>query len=148
MRTLNMSESSTKAIASKTTCKQHVMLPHQLVSSVYNHSMDTFACIFLGAPGDLRDYWLRNADLMERHPELSGPDFCDHVLPYRIYGDSADSRRNQNFELTSMIPLLSAGSSTMDTRLVLSVRSTTATSPRASHIVNEVLAWSFEAMRR
>lgn len=123
------------------------MLPHQLVSAVYHHSWDTFVAVFLGAPGELEDYWLRNTDLMDYHPELLGHDFPRHIIPYRIYGDAADSRRAQNFELTSMIPIMSCGSATLDTRLALCVRSTVATSPEASHVVNEVLAWSFEAMR-
>ena len=69
------------------------------------------------------------------------------MIPYRVYGDSADSKRNQNFELTSLLPCCATGSATLDTRIVLAIRSTSSTSPESCHIINEVLTWSFEAMR-
>ena len=54
------------------TCKQSVMLPHELVGCIYHKCFDTFVSRFLGAPGDLEEYWKRNSELMEEHVELDG----------------------------------------------------------------------------
>lgn len=145
--TTQVHEASLAAVVRKEkTCRQAVLLPHELVGCIYSKIFDTFVSLFLGAPGDLQSYWERNSELMEEHAELSGK-FFDSVVPYRIYGDGADSKRNQHFELTSMLPCCASGSSTLDTRIVLSIRSTTGTSSESFQIVNRVLTWSFEAMR-
>ena len=145
----------------QTTCQQHCMLPHDLFDTIYSRNFEMFCTLFVGGPGELESYWIRNSDLTDEHPEYVGL-FDKYILPVRLYGDGADSKRNQNFELTlgrcrgfagsnrlrmSLLPCLAAGSSTLDTRLVLSVRSTMATEPSASHVINEVIAWSLECLR-
>ena len=121
------------------------MLPHEITAELWEHPQIFFP-LFVGAPGDVEAYWNRSPDLEELHADLDG--LRDHVLPMRLYGDSADSTKSQNFELMSILPVLAVASNTLDTRIVVSVRSTGATSSKASHKINEVLAWSFEAMRR
>ena len=129
-----------------TTCRQWVMLPHDIVATLWRYP-EVFYPTLVGAPGDLESYWDRSSDLEEAHADM-GEDLRRWALPLRLYGDAADSHRAQNFELTSLLPVLACASTTQDTRLVLAVRSTVSTSPEASHVINHVLAWSFEALRR
>ena len=46
------------------TCKQCVMLPHDIVSSVYQYPVN-FHMLFLGVPDRLERYWSENLDLFE-----------------------------------------------------------------------------------
>lgn len=45
-------------------CKQHVMLPHDIVSYLYNFP-ENFFPTFTGEPGRLQRYWEQNLDLFE-----------------------------------------------------------------------------------
>lgn len=69
------------------------------------------------------------------------------VLPYRLYGDGADSSQGQHFEITSVLPLLAESSSTLDTRVCLAIRNTVTTSDRARDLIHECVVWSAEAAR-
>lgn len=126
------------------TCKQYVMPPHELISSIFQFDQRLFESIFVGIPGDVQDYWAHNLDHLEEFPGLD-PNWA---LPLRLYGDGADVRGHNHFELMTLLPVLGASTSTMDTRLLLAVRSTIQTDqgPTVSKIC-EVLRWSFEALR-
>ena len=52
-------------------CKQAVMLPHDIVSTLYHHSPEVFFPVFTGEPGRLQKYWMENMDLYE---SLNMPD--------------------------------------------------------------------------
>lgn len=45
--------------------KQFVMLPHEIVHSMYTFDPAIFHNIFTGVPGDLESYWAANLDLAE-----------------------------------------------------------------------------------
>lgn len=66
-------------------------------------------------------------------------------IPLRIYGDGADAQ--VHFEMFTVLPVLSASSSTLDSRLLTCVRNTDRTTPQARQSILEVLAWSFKALR-
>lgn len=68
-------------------------------------------------------------------------------MPLRLYGDGADAHNAQHFELMSMLPILCASSSTMDSRLLLTVRSCDKTTTQTRTDILTVIAWSFEALR-
>jgi len=68
--------------------------------------------------------------------------FC---LPMRVYGDGADAQ--QHFEIMTVLPLLTCSSSTMDSRILCSVRNCDRTTNEARRLILEVLVWSFEACR-
>ena len=151
------------------------MPPHDIISSMYNFSSgEIFFYLFAGVPGvssqkigskmpvtyfllfsnvlstvpdrskAIDDYW-NNAghDLKPTFPEFHGK--FSRVIPLRIYGDGADAARK--FEMFSLLPILSASSSTLDTRLVLAVRNCSRTYSDCRVKISEVLAWSFEALR-
>lgn len=69
------------------------------------------------------------------------------TIPLRLYGDGADAHRNQSWEMFTMLPLLGGTSSTLDTRLLLSVRNTTYTMSDCRDSILQVIAWSFECLR-
>ena len=157
--------------------KQYVMLPHDIVASMYDyHDGHQFFQTWVGVPGDsqcnikklpvfflnrftvyiplastknisasedLEKYWRDNPDLAATCPDLDLAQTC----PYRIYGDGADSHRNQNFEAMTLLPLMCGSHSTMDSRLLLSVRNAGATASGARVLINEVIAWSLMALR-
>lgn len=70
------------------------------------------------------------------------PSFC---IPLRIYGDGADAQ--QHFEIMTILPVLCCSSSTLDSRILCSVRNTSKTTNEARAHILQVLAWSFEALR-
>ena len=70
-----------------------------------------------------------------------------HGDPYRVYGDGADSHRNQSFEAITLLPCLSGSSSTMDTRILVSIRNTVSTASSARTKISEVIAWSLCCLR-
>jgi len=45
-------------------CKQSVMLPHDIVSCLYEYP-EIFHPIFTGEPGRIEEYWKQNYDLYE-----------------------------------------------------------------------------------
>ena len=162
-------------------CKQHVMLPHDIVSHLY-HFPENFFPTFTGEPGRLQTYWEENLDLLESL-EMTGldtwhgiiwdkymwnmflyvQDFCfgnfnlsgtpkllkskdaKTCVPLRLYGDGANAQ--QHFEINTILPVLACGHSTLDTRLLCSVRNTQKTTVKARTDILVVLAWSFEALR-
>ena len=67
------------------------------------------------------------------------------VIPLRIYGDGADAQ--QHFEIMTVLPILASSSSTLDTRILCSVRNTEKTTVEARQKILVVLAWSFESLR-
>ena len=69
------------------------------------------------------------------------------ACPYRIYGDGADSHRNQNFEAMTILPLMCRSHSTMDSRILLSVRNAAGTASSARNLINEVISWSLIQLR-
>ena len=66
-------------------------------------------------------------------------------MPLRLYGDGADA--TQHFELMTLLPCLCCSSSTLDSRIAISIRNSNKTTVEARHKILEVLAWSFEALR-
>lgn len=92
----------------------------------------------------IEDYWMFNADLAERL-DLQGQ--LHRCVPYRLYGDGADSHRGQHFEICTILPVLGGGKSTYDTRLLLSVRNTVLTTDEARTMIHERIAWSCECLR-
>lgn len=66
-------------------------------------------------------------------------------VPLRIYGDGAEAQ--QHFELMTILPVLASNHSTMDSRIVISVRNTQRTTAACRYRILEVLAWSFKALR-
>lgn len=63
----------------------------------------------------------------------------------RIYGDGADAA--QKFEIMSILPVLCASSSTLDSRILCSVRNADKTTSEARDLVLKVMAWSFASLR-
>lgn len=63
----------------------------------------------------------------------------------RIYGDGADAQ--QHFELMSLLAVVTGSSSTLDSRVALSVRNCNQTSPEARKLICDVVAWSFDSLR-
>ena len=123
---------------------QYVMPPHELIGALFSFDERLFKQLFLGIPGDLEAYWLANG----RHCEdLSGFDDFRRVVPLRVYGDGADVSRSQHFELISLLPVLTSASTTLDTRMAVSIRSTTVTEKSAVDAICSVIAWSFAALR-
>ena len=68
------------------------------------------------------------------------------VVPLRVYGDGADSHRNQAFEMFSLLPLLGPKSSTLDTRVLLGVRNTVYTMNSCRDAILDVISWSFSSL--
>lgn len=68
------------------------------------------------------------------------------LIPLRIYGDGADAQSNQHFEMITLLPVLSASSSTLDTRLLMAVRNSDKTMVECRTKILEVVAWSFRAL--
>ena len=66
-------------------------------------------------------------------------------IPLRIYGDGADAQ--QHFEIMTILPVLASNTSTLDSRLLCSVRNCDKTTVDARFRIMEVLAWSFQALR-
>ena len=66
-------------------------------------------------------------------------------IPLRLYGDGADAQ--QHFEIFTMLPVLSTSSSTLDSRILLSVRNCDKTTVKAREDILQTLAWSFESLR-
>ena len=66
-------------------------------------------------------------------------------MPLRIYGDGADAQ--QHFEIMTILPVLSCSSSTLDSRVLCSVRNADKTTNQARKDILDVLAWSFESLR-
>ena len=93
---------------------------------------------------DVNRFWERNEDLAATCPDI--PDL-NLAIPYRVYGDGADSHRNQNFEAMTLLPVLASGSSTLDTRILVSVRNCQGTAASARTKISETIAWSLCAMR-
>ena len=65
----------------------------------------------------------------------------------RLYGDGADAHRAQHFELMSLLAVIPGSSSTLDSRVPLSVRNTNKTASESRQVICSVLAWSFDALR-
>ena len=110
-----------------------------------NHVQQLLLSNLLGLHRDqeLRTFWENNPDLAETCSDLS----LDMAIPYRVYGDGADSHRNQSFEAITLLPCLSGSSSTMDTRILVSVRNTVSTASSARTKISEVIAWSLCCLR-
>lgn len=68
------------------------------------------------------------------------------MVPLRVYGDGADAQSNQHFEMITVLPILSASSSTMDTRILVAVRNSDKTMDECRTKILEVVAWSFRAL--
>ena len=149
-------------------CKQSMMLPHDIVSTVYKYQ-DNFQMLFLGVPGRLERYWSENMDFFATLEEASCEPWQtpqtfvglymllahaakqvrvqipkDNVVPLRVYGDGADAQ--QHFEIMTILPVLSASSSTLDSRILVSVRNSDKTTNEARYKILEVLSWSFNAL--
>ena len=69
---------------------------------------------------------------------------CCKYIPLRIYGDGAEAQ--QPFEIYTLLSVLHEGSSTMDSRLLISCRNCHQTTDRARTDILETIAWSFEAL--
>lgn len=121
-----------------------MLLPHELIASMYAACDGLFSYIFTGLPGDLEEYWRYNSDLAQSLGIMAG-EFVYH-LPLRIYGDGADARGRACFELYSILPVLSVSSSTLDSRLLVCVRNT-ATVTDTRQTICQILEWSFAALR-
>ena len=130
------------------TCRQHIMAPHDLIHTIFAYDEWLFQSLFLGAPGDIEDYWDHNWQHALNFPEFDDRAIWEQIIPLRIYGDGADVNKSGtlHFELLSLLPTLTASSSTLDSRLLLAVRSTYHTDPSALHDLSAVIAWSFEAL--
>ena len=120
------------------------MPPHEMIGSLFAADERTFQVLFLGLPGELQDYWLANGQHCEN---FSGCEDFENVVPLRLYGDGADVSLSQHFEMMSVLPVLTSTSTTLDTRMVISVRSTTMTERSAVDAICSVVAWSFTALR-
>ena len=121
------------------------MPPRETIAAIYNFSEELFHALFCGSVGELQEYWIHNADHSSNFPEYEG-DFT-HVVPLRIYGDGADTTRNQHMEILTLLPTLCASSATKDSRLLIACRSTVQTARAALGKLATVIAWSFEALR-
>lgn len=66
------------------------------------------------------------------------------MIPFRLYGDGADAQ--QHFEIMTMLPTLAVSSSTLDSRILLSVRNTDKTTTVARTRILEVTSWSLKAL--
>lgn len=69
---------------------------------------------------------------------------ASRCIPLRLYGDGADAQ--QHFEIMTVLPIMACGSSTLDTRLLCSVRNTDKTTADARTKINEVISWSFHSL--
>lgn len=78
-------------------------------------------------------------------PKLLDSKDVKTCVPLRLYGDGANAQ--QHFEINTVLPVLACGHSTLDTRLLCSVRNTQKTTVKARTDILVVLAWSFEALR-
>ena len=67
-----------------------------------------------------------------------------HYIPIRLYGDGAEAQ--QPFEIYTMLSVLHAGSSTLDSRILLACRNVNQTRDTARDLILDVLAWSFECL--
>jgi hypothetical protein len=45
-------------------CRQSVLLPHEIVASLYHHP-DIFYPMIVGEPGRIAQYWMENLDLLD-----------------------------------------------------------------------------------
>lgn len=152
--------------------KQYCQPPHDIIRHMYNFSSgEIFFYLFTGLPGVASQHfgvYVRskcerthenctigltrgNRSLLgwwwpRLEAQLPGVwRSFSKVIPLRIYGDGADAARK--FEFFSLLPILACSSSTMDTRLVLSVRNCSRTYSDCRVKLAEVIAWSFEALR-
>ena len=156
-------------------CQQSIMPPHDILASLYEFP-DIYHPLITGEPGRIGQYWRENEDLLSKLdvPNLepwyviSNGSFSPHqdspklifvagiffrticqdpskCVPLRVYGDGADAQ--QHFEVFTILPIMGCSSSTLDTRLLCSVRNTERTTNEARKRIVEILAWSFEALR-
>lgn len=165
-------------------CKQSVMLPHDIISSLYDFP-EIYHPLFTGEPGRIEWYWGQNMDLFESlgDPNLEAwlvvisvpcllglfSSICwlgsgkknvllfnlkktkrneqdlSTLVPLRLYGDGADAQ--QHFEIMTILPVLASNHSTLDSRILCSVRNTYKTTTECRRQILEVLAWSFKALR-
>ena len=133
-----------KSVGKSAFIDHYIMLPHEMISSMYDGCSGLFHYIFTGVPGELEKYWLYNSDLAESL-EIMADQFAHHV-PLRLYGDGADARGRAHFELYSILPVLSCSGSTLDSRLLVCVRNTNTTT-HTRQTICQILAWSFSALR-
>ena len=127
------------------TLKQYVMPPHETIHAIYSFSEELFHALFCGTAGEIQEYWMHNGDHSDNFPEMEGS--FHHTIPLRIYGDGADTTRNQHMEVLTLLPTLCTSSATKDSRILISVRSTVQTGNKALEKISTVISWSFEALR-
>ena len=113
------------------------------IQSMFNNFVAVMSSPVLPRDQELQTFWENNLDLAETCSDLS----LDMAIPYRVYGDGADSHRNQSFEAITLLPCLSGSSSTMDTRILVSIRNTVSTASSARTKISEVIAWSLCCLR-
>ena len=70
---------------------------------------------------------------------------CITCFQVRLYGDGADAQ--QHFELMSLLAVVTSSSSTLDSRIALSVRNCNRTTAESRQIICTVIAWSFHSLR-
>lgn len=132
-----------------------MLLPHELVSAVYHFDRGIFFSVFAGLPGDLERYWAYNSDLASALGMTWEDAWFNSIvhtskeyrstIPLRLYGDGAEAQRH--FELLSILPIMSVSGSTLDSRVLISVRNSTKTGSEARRSTLEVVAWSFQSLR-
>lgn len=113
------------------------------VKAIIGSRPETFLGWKLCPIKDCESYWSRNGDLAESVGIMNPAT----TIPVRLYGDGADSTKNQKFEVTSLLPVLGLSGSTLDSRIMLACRNVGATTDQGRDAINTVITWSFKCLR-
>ncbi|CAL1130239.1 unnamed protein product [Cladocopium goreaui] len=135
----------------RTSGMHYVLLPHEILGTFYQFEAADLMMKLTGGPGALAEFWSheQTTEWFRNHPILrvTDPNF---VIPFRLFGDGAESSRKQKFEiLTLVLPVVShanRSSATMDTRILISCMSGTYCNHYSRTRILETIAWSFEAL--
>ena len=104
--------------------KYPVMLPHELLASIYTAYPNKFQTYIVG-PRPLRDFWTRiDADdpRIRAHPVLRVERYADRAIPLRLHGDGVPigKAKRRSLDVISISSLVGKPGKTLDTKLILS----------------------------
>eukprot|EP00434_Breviolum_minutum_P044970 symbB.v1.2.040227.t1/scaffold7085.1/size15199/2 len=128
--------------------KHAMFLPHEILGTFYRFRHVDLMERLTGGPGALEEFWSheKSTEWFRNHPILQAVPL-QHVVPFRIFGDGAESHRKHKFEiLTLVLPVLTGRSATMDTHILLSCMSGTYCNSSSRLRILETLRWSFDAL--
>lgn len=131
--------------------KLPLMLPHEILSCLYNLYPDEFNKRMLGPPGTLESFWsdVQSDDIrFYRHPVRQQTDYKEKALLLRLHGDGVPYGKgsNRSLDVVSMSCPFGEGSPFDTSFLLMAIPASIAIANRAFNTKHQLwvrLRWSF-----